>query len=72
MMYGDADEATAVLEKMKPRLEAALDKKGFVVLSWADAGWIHFFAQQPIATPDDLRTHKLFTSAGDTRSSWGG
>ncbi len=45
--------------------EASLEAKGFVVLNWADAGWTHFFTQKPVAVPDDLRTLKLFTWAGD-------
>ena len=29
--------------------------KGFVVLNWADAGWLRFFTTSPVATPDDLQ-----------------
>jgi TRAP-type C4-dicarboxylate transport system substrate-binding protein len=68
LMYRDYDEVYHVLEKMRPRLEASLEEKGFVVLNWADGGWVHFFAQEPVATPDDLRALKLFTWAGDPRS----
>lgn len=69
MIFADAAEATAVFDKMKPRLEAGLDKKGFMILAWADAGWIHFFAQKPVETPEDLRDHKLFTWAGDAQGT---
>jgi TRAP-type C4-dicarboxylate transport system substrate-binding protein len=65
LMYGSYEEVYYVLEKMKPRLEASLAEKGFVVLNWADGGWVHFFTQQPVATPDDLRRLKLFSWAGD-------
>jgi TRAP-type C4-dicarboxylate transport system substrate-binding protein len=68
MMYASYDEVYAVLEKMRPRLEAALDAQGFVVLNWADAGWVHFFTQQPVRTPDDLRKLSLFTWANDIDS----
>lgn len=67
MLYGSEDEAYAVLEGMRPRLEAALSAKGFVVLSWADAGWVRFFARAAVATPDDLRALKLFTWDADPR-----
>ena len=30
-----------------------------------DGGWIRFFAQKPVAVPDDLRALKLFSWAGD-------
>ena len=29
----------AVLEKMRAKLEANVEQKGFVVLNWADGGW---------------------------------
>lgn len=68
LMYASYDEVYAVLEQMRPRLEAALEAKGFVVLNWADGGWVHFFTKQPVAVPDDLRKLKLFTWAGDSQS----
>lgn len=68
LMYSSYEEVYYVLEKMKPRLEANLEAKGFVVLNWADGGWVHFFAQKPVATPDDLKTQKLFSWNGDSQS----
>ena len=65
MMYDSYDEVYYVLEKMRPRLESSLEAKGFVVLNWADGGWVHFFTQKPVATPDDLKALKLFSWAGD-------
>jgi len=65
LMYSSYEEVYAVLEKLRPRLEAAIEAKGFVVLNWADGGWVHFFTQSPVATPDDLRKLKLFSWAGD-------
>jgi TRAP-type C4-dicarboxylate transport system substrate-binding protein len=68
MMYSSYEEVYSVLEKMRPRLEAGLEAKGFVVLNWADGGWVRFFSQKPVATPDDLRALKLFCWAGDNES----
>lgn len=66
MMYTSYAELDYVLEKLRPRLEAQLDAKGFVVLNWVDGGWIHFFSKSPVATPDDLRKEKLFQWADDS------
>ncbi len=66
MMYSSYDEVYAVLDKMRPKLEANIEKQGFVVLNWADAGWVHFFTQKPVATPDDLKKLPLFAWANDT------
>jgi TRAP-type C4-dicarboxylate transport system substrate-binding protein len=68
LMYESYDEVYWVHEKMRPRLEASLDAKGFVVLNWADGGWVHFFTQKPVAVPDDLRKLKLFSWAGDAEA----
>jgi TRAP-type C4-dicarboxylate transport system substrate-binding protein len=65
MMYASYDELYYVLDKMRPKLEASLDAKGFVVLNWADGGWVHFFTKSPAATPDDLKKLQLFAWAGD-------
>jgi TRAP-type C4-dicarboxylate transport system substrate-binding protein len=68
MMYRSYDEVYYVLEKMRPRLEANLEAKGFVALNWVDGGWVHFFAQKPVRIPGDLKALKLFTWAGDSQA----
>jgi len=65
MLFRSLDEVDYVGEKLRPRLEKKLRERGFVVLFWADAGWVRFFSKSPIATPADLRKAKLFTWAGD-------
>jgi TRAP-type C4-dicarboxylate transport system substrate-binding protein len=68
MMYSDYDEVCSVLEKMRPHLESNMEAKGFIALNWADAGWLHFFAKKPVASPDDLKKLALFQWAGDPRT----
>lgn len=68
MMYASYDEVYSVLEKMRPKLEAGIEKQGFVVLNWADAGWVHFFTQKPVVVPDDLKKLSLFAWANDIDS----
>jgi TRAP-type C4-dicarboxylate transport system substrate-binding protein len=68
MWYNDYDEVYYVLDKIRPKLEASLAEKGFIVLNWADAGWVHFFSTKPVATPDEMRKMKLFQWAGDPKA----
>jgi TRAP-type transport system periplasmic protein len=68
MMYASYDEVYGVLEKMRPKLEASIENKGFIVLNWVDGGWIRYFTQKPVATPDDLKKLKLFAWENDTDS----
>lgn len=63
MLIQNYEELDYVLEKMAPALEKSLNGKGYTVLNWADAGWVTFFAQRPVATLDDLRKVKLFVWA---------
>lgn len=68
LLFDSAEEVYGALETLRPGLEAELAAKGFVVLAWADGGWIRFFTKKPVAKPDDLRALKLFTWAGDTET----
>jgi len=68
LMYDSYDEVYWVLGEMRPKLEAGLLEKGFVVLNWADGGWVRFFTKEPVAVPDDLRRLKLFSWAGDAEA----
>lgn len=64
MGFRNLDEVDYVGEKLRPMLEERLDKKGFVVLFWSDAGWVRFFSSKPVTRPDDLQKLKLFTWSG--------
>jgi TRAP-type C4-dicarboxylate transport system substrate-binding protein len=66
MFYRSDAELDAVRTKLAPKLEERLAAKGFIVLTWGDAGWVHFFTKTPVVRPDDLKKQKLFTWAGDT------
>ncbi|OQC40582.1 MAG: 2,3-diketo-L-gulonate-binding periplasmic protein YiaO precursor [Acidobacteria bacterium ADurb.Bin051] len=65
LAYRSYEEFDAVAEGLEPRLAAGFREKGFVVLSWADGGWVQFFAKSPVATPQDLAAQKLFSWSGD-------
>jgi len=65
MLYRSLEEEEYVRAKMEPELERRLEQKGFVVLFWADAGWVQIFSRQLIARPDDLKKTKVFVTADD-------
>ena len=68
MLFDSYEEVYAVLDKMRPKLEASMESKGFVVLNWVDAGWVKFFTKKPVATPDELKRLVLFQWQGDPKS----
>jgi len=69
MAFADYEEVYAVLEKMRPKLEAQFEARGFVVLNWADGGWNHWFTKSPAATPEQMKKLKLFSWAGDMKTT---
>ncbi len=69
MAFTGYDELDAVMAKITPQLDRVFAEKGFVVLVWADAGWVHFFSKEPVRTPDDMKGMKLFSWAGDTAAT---
>ena len=66
MMYASDEEFDYVRDRYGPYLEKILDAKGFVVLNWGDAGWVHFFSKVPVVTPAEAKALKLFMWAGDS------
>jgi TRAP-type transport system periplasmic protein len=67
MMFHSLSEVDYIGANLQPRMQKALREKGFVVLFWADAGWVRIFSKVPVTRPDDLRHLKLFTWAGDVK-----
>lgn len=67
MAFRSLDEVDYVMARVRPELERRIEAKGFVVLFWTDGGWVRFFSKQPARRPQDVRSVKLFTWAGDAR-----
>lgn len=65
MMFHSLDEVEYVAKELGQDLSDLMAAKGFIVLSWSHAGWIHFFAKEPIRTIDDVRNTKIFSWAGN-------
>ncbi len=68
MMIESYEELDYVRDRIAPRLEKMIDERGYVVLNWGDAGWVHFFTKAPARRLDDIRKMKLFTMAGDAEA----
>ncbi|MFQ5985519.1 MAG: TRAP transporter substrate-binding protein DctP [Alphaproteobacteria bacterium] len=66
MMLRSYEELDYVRDRIGPTLEAILEAKGFKVLTWGDAGWARFFAQQPVVHPDDLKPLRIFIWSRNT------
>ena len=69
LLFHTWDEVDAVREKLRPLLEERLRAKGYEVLFWADAGWVHFFSKTAAVRPSEFQQMKVFTWSGDIRQS---
>lgn len=65
LMLRSDEELNYVRDHLHERLAGIMAERGFILLTWGDAGWVHFFAQKPVVHPDDLKPLRLFTWAGD-------
>src|SRR4051794_7430594 len=65
MVFHDSGELDAVREKLHGTLEQRLLDKGFVVLFWAEGGWVRFFSKAEELRPDDFKKTKMFVWSGD-------
>lgn len=52
-------ELDYLIETLGHIWERQMQEKGFEVLTWSSAGWVHFFSKAPVVTPDDLRKRKI-------------
>jgi TRAP-type C4-dicarboxylate transport system substrate-binding protein len=59
------NELDYLMKKTTPTFEKLIEKKGFIVLVWAKAGWVNFFSVKPVVYPRDLKPLKLSVAEND-------
>lgn len=64
LLFESYDQLDTVRQAIAPELTRSFEAKGYKILNWAEAGWVHFFAKSPVRTLDDLRRQRLWISAG--------
>ena len=67
-LFADEAEMECAFKAVRPKIEAAFDQKGFVVLQWSRVGTITLFCSKPMKVPADLATAKVFAWEGDPKS----
>lgn len=69
LVYRSLEEAAYVRGKLAPEIDRRFAEKGFVVLFWADGGWVRLFSKEPGMLPQDFKKMKIFVTAGDVAQS---
>ncbi len=60
LLFRNWDEVDHVREKLRPAMEQRFKERGFVVVTWGDAGWVRFFSKAPALRPQDYKGMKFF------------
>jgi TRAP-type C4-dicarboxylate transport system substrate-binding protein len=68
LMFDGEAELLAVLERMRGKLDALLDKRGYVGLQWGIVGQVKLFCTKPYRTPAEAKGAKVFAWEGDPGS----
>lgn len=68
-LFQSYEDAEFIRNALSPELEKGIYESGFKLLLWADVGWAYWFTKKPVFDPDDLKSMKIFTWAGDYKSA---
>ncbi len=67
LLFETDEEVHLVLEKLGPLFAQRLSDKGFVLVHWADSGWLRIFSSRPIASFEQFRGLKQFVWGNESR-----
>lgn len=60
--YGEVDFVTSKLQK---QIEDGFSAKGYILLGWAEAGFVNIFSNSPIKSQKDMQGVKMWAWEGD-------
>lgn len=65
LLFETNEEIDRVRDGMFDYFSTALDKKGFVLLGFAEGGWVYLFSKQNLSVADTLQSAKMWVWKGD-------
>ena len=65
MFFNNYDEVDYVVPKIQGDIEKGFLAKGYVLLGWAEAGFVNIFSNSPIASEKDMQGMKMWAWEGD-------
>ncbi len=64
-LFKSYDEVDYIYQKFSDEFERELEKGGFILLGWAEVGFVYTFTKAPIYGVDDLKKLKMWAWQGD-------
>ncbi len=68
-LFRSYEEVDCVRERIEERLRAEYEKRGFVVIGWAESGVAHLFSNRRLMNVEDVRASKPWVWEGDPLAS---
>ncbi len=65
LLFDSYKEVDYVTAKLQPELEKGFDEKGYILLGWAEAGFVNIFSNTPIRGQKDMQGVKMWAWEGD-------
>lgn len=65
MLFKDTKEIDYVTSGLRKRFEKEFEKKGRILLGWAEAGYVYIFSNKKILNLDDMQGIKMWVWEGD-------
>ncbi len=67
-LFHSQAEIDFIANKFFERFARGFEKKGYVLLGWAEVGWVYIYTNKPVRTKDDMRGVKMWMWEGDPLS----
>ncbi len=64
-LFRNYDEVDFIQQKFFDKFAQGFEKNGFVLLGWADVGFVYVFTNTPVKTLDDMKAVKMWMWEGD-------
>jgi TRAP-type C4-dicarboxylate transport system substrate-binding protein len=64
-LFKSTNEADYVLKTFDADFDQAFKDGGYVLLGWAEVGFVYIYTNNPVAKPEDLRKTKMWMWEGD-------
>lgn len=60
-----SDEADNLYQVFDQEFQKAFEERGYILLGWAEVGFVYVFSNSPISNPDDIKKLKMWVWDGD-------
>lgn len=65
LLFNSYEEVDYVTARLQPQLEKGFEEKGYILLGWAETGFVNIFSNTPIRNQKDMQGLKMWAWEGD-------